>query len=98
MMLNKYKDKIMIFCIGFLIYFIIGCIISYYINGINFWNALFDLDTPRVFGDLAIKDFNHYRTAVHPLFVIFFQPIINILTKIIKNPYLAIITFQSFLS
>jgi hypothetical protein len=95
-MIKKYKTEIIIFLIGFLLYFTIGTIITYYLNTMNFWSVLFDLDSPRVFGDLTLINYNHYRTAVHPLFVILFQPITLIISKIINNPVLSVLSIQSF--
>ena len=97
-MWKKYKTEIVIFLSGFLFYFLLGTILSYYLGTSNFWNVLFDLDTPRVLGDLSIIDFNHYRTTVHPLFVICFQPIVLILNKIVSNSVITIILIQSIVS
>jgi len=97
-MINKYKKEIIIFLIGFLFYYILGIILSYYLDTSNYWNVLFDLDTPRVLGDLSVRYFDHYRTAVHPLFVIIFQPIVYILKSILNSPILAILLIQSIIS
>ena len=97
-MLNKYKNKIIIFLLGFLVYFICGLILTYYLDTAKFWNVLFDLDTPRVLGDLTIRNYNHYRVAVHPLFVIVFQPIVRILDLLINNFNITIVLIQSIIS
>ena len=96
--IKKFRTEIILFLSCFLLYFILGTILSYYLDTANFWNVLFDLDTPRVLRDLSIIDFNHYRTAVHPLFVICFQPIVLILNKIILNPVIVIVLIQSIVS
>lgn len=97
-MIKKYKKEIIIFLIGFIIYFILGLLLSHYLNTANFWNVLFDLDTPRVLSDLSLRDFNHYRIAVHPLFIIIFQPIVLLLNFIINDSVISIILIQSLLS
>ena len=97
-MIKKYKKEIIIFLIGFITYFILGLLLSHYLNTANFWNVLFDLDTPRVLGDLSLRDFNHYRIAVHPLFIIIFQPIVLLLNFIINDSVISIILIQSLLS
>lgn len=97
-MIKKYKTEITIFLSFFLLYFILGCIFSYYLGTFNFWNVLFDLDTPRVFGDLSIYDYNHYRVAVHPLFVILLQPVIFIINIITHDSAISILLLQSILS
>ena len=44
-------------------------------------NALFQLDTPRVIGDMTVPDSDHSRTKVHPLFVILVNPIGSLIAK-----------------
>jgi hypothetical protein len=40
-----------------------------------YFNLFFGIDTPRVIGDMTRLDANHYRTEVHPLYVLFMNPI-----------------------
>ncbi len=47
-------------------------------NTLNLW---FGADCPRVFGDMAIYDAPHYRTSVHPLFVLLTFPPVYVLKK-----------------
>ena len=94
-MLIKYKKEITIFLIFFLIYFLLGTIITYYFNTSNFWNVLFEMDTPRVLGDLSLINYNHYRISVHPLLIIIFQPIVIIMTKILSNSIFSILLLQA---
>jgi hypothetical protein len=44
-------------------------------------NALFQLDAPRVIGDMTVPVFDHSRTKVHPLFVILVNPIGSLIAK-----------------
>lgn len=97
-MLKKYKKEISIFLIGFITYFISGIVLSSFLNTANYWNVMFDFDTPRVLGDLSIFDYNHYRISVHPLFVIMFQPIVLLINLILKDSISSIILMQSLLA
>lgn len=95
--IEKYKTEILMVLILFTIYFFVGSILTYYLQTYKFVNVLFDLDTPRVFMDLTSKAANHYRTSVHPLFVICFQPIIFVLKHIVRHPEIAVIIVQSLM-
>lgn len=97
-MIKKNKNTIILFLLFFIVYFILGIFLTYYLDISKFWNVLFDLDSPRVLGDLSLREFNHYRSAVHPLFVILFQPIVFILKNIINNSIISIILIQSILA
>lgn len=44
-------------------------------------NILFGIDTPRVIRDMTEPSADHYRTKVHPLYVLFANPTGTILTK-----------------
>jgi hypothetical protein len=44
-------------------------------------NVLFQLDTPRVIGDMTVRDSDHSRTKVHPLYVIMVNPIGALVAK-----------------
>lgn len=37
-------------------------------------DVLFELDTPRAIGDMTMPQANHYRTTVHPLYVLMVNP------------------------
>ena len=97
-MIKKYKKQITIFLSFFLLYFSLSLIFSYYLGTYKFWNVLFDLDTPRVFGDLTLISYNHYRATVHPLFIIFFQPLVLILNLLTKESVLSLLLIQCVLS
>ena len=97
-MIHKYKKHIIIFLASFIIYFLCGLIITYNFNTYNTWNVMFEFDTPRVVGDLTLYDFDHYRVAVHPLFVILFQPIVLLINIIMNNSIISCLLLQSLLS
>ena len=96
--IDKYKKETILFLSFFILYFVIGTVFSYYLDTYKYWNVAFDMDTPRVFGDLALIDYYHYRASVHPLFIILFQPIILLINLILKNKILAIILLQSIVA
>ncbi|HEX3129504.1 MAG TPA: hypothetical protein VH394_19360 [Thermoanaerobaculia bacterium] len=52
-------------------------------------DALFQSDTSRAARDLTEPGADHYRTKVHPLFVILFNPAGTLLCKATDSPYLA---------
>lgn len=97
-LIKKYKKELIIFLSAFALYFILGLIFSYYLNTYNYWNVAFDMDNPRVFGDLTSRGYNHYRTSVHPLFVILFQPIVFFINLIIKNKIIVVLILQSLVA
>ena len=80
--IEKYRTELLIVLISFFIYFFMGSFLTYYLQTYKFVNVLLDLDTPRVFLDLSSRVGNHYRTTVHPLFIVSFQPIVYILKHI----------------
>lgn len=58
-----------------------------YISGaFDKWDLLFDADVPRVINDIANFGGNHYRTLVHPLFVLLVNPIGSLCVKIFSKP------------
>ncbi len=48
----------------------------------NRFDLLFDADVPRVVRDFTSADANHYRTKVHPLYVLFLNPFGQLLTQL----------------
>lgn len=94
----KNKKLVIMFLSFFLLYFILGIFISYYFNTANFWSVSFDMDCPRVLGDLSIPGYNHYRISVHPLLVILFQPLVLLLNMIMSNSIISIIFIQSIIA
>lgn len=92
------KKMIIISSIAFIIYFTLGCVFSYFQDSTSLENLFFGADTPRVIIDLSFRIENHYRTIVHPLFIIFFQPIIYFFSLILTNKLISIIFLQSILN
>jgi len=52
-------------------------------------------DVPRVIADLTRFDANHYRTKVHPIFVILLNPLGLLLKELLGMPRLAAITMNA---
>jgi hypothetical protein len=52
-------------------------------------DTLFQADTARALGDLTDPGADHYRTKVHPLFVLFFNPIGSALRHAAGSPLIA---------
>lgn len=97
-MINKYKKELLIFISFFIVYFILGLIFTYYLEIYKYWDVMFDVDTPRVVGDLSSFTSYHYRASVHPLFIFIFQPIVLFLKLIFKDKAISILLLQSTLA
>ena len=96
-MIAKYKKEIILFLSSFILVFCIGLLLTYYFDSI-YYDIMFDFDIPRIFEDLTLINGNHYRTSVHPLFVIMFQPLVLFFTMILKDAKLVVVLLQSFLT
>lgn len=59
-------------------------------------NIFFGGDTERVIDDIVIFNSNHYRTKVHPLFVILINPFGVLLNYFIKNKIIVAIVLNGF--
>lgn len=80
----------------FSVYFILSLSLSK-TPAFNLNNILFEIDTQRVITDVTVFDSDHYRTKVHPLFVIFMNPPGELLEIITHNPLLSVIFLNSLL-
>jgi hypothetical protein len=58
-------------------------------------DLLFNADVPRVIGDLTLVESKHYRTKVHPLFVLLLNPLGATLTLITRSPLLSALLLSS---
>lgn len=86
------KDKIylkpILYFLLFVFYFTLACVfIGKYNSSIN--NVFFGADTERVLNDFINYSANHYRTKVHPLYILLLFPIICPIY------YLSMITFSN---
>lgn len=48
------------------------------------YDMWFEADTPRVYNDMANRAENHYRSNVHPLFVLLTNPVINFFNGVLR--------------
>ena len=95
-MSKNFKKILILFLTLFLFYFAIGLVFSYFLNTLDYYNIFFGSDSNRVFIDLTVRVANHYRTSVHPLFVILFQPLVKILNFGLNNSISSSLALQSF--
>lgn len=84
---------VLIFGIAFVIYIFLGICISYKMIDTNIF---FGADNARVFEDLACIRGNHYRTKVHPLFLLLAETVILFLDGIINYPEMSVILLEAF--
>lgn len=93
-----FKNSLILFICFFFIYFVLSMLISYSYKINDNMNFLFQSDSGRVYADYIKVVTDHHRSSVHPLFILFIQPIILILNGICKNGVLSIIIFSSIVS
>ena len=91
------KIEGLIFIFFFIVYLTLGMFLSYF-SDLTTNDIIFGSDINRVEADLGDVFRNHYRTKVHPLFVLFFQPIVLILNGLISNTTLTCIILSSIVS
>lgn len=96
--IQKNQFYIKLFLIFFLIYFILGSFITYYLKMTSFWDIFYEVDSPRVLWDMTSYYANHYRVYVHPFFVIFTQPFVTLFTFLLKNNLISAVLLQSLFS
>lgn len=97
-LLQKNKHELCYLAKLFLLVFIFNIILLFCVNILSNGmvnDTIFNADSMRAFDDLTNFRGNHYRTRVHPLFVIFTQPFVQFLKLFLSSPN-ATIVFQSF--
>ena len=87
-----------LFIFSMLTTLILGAILFYNYDFTNNYNLLFDSDTARVVADATSYGFLHYRSAVHPLFILLIQPIFTILKGITSETTSALIVLSSIIT
>ena len=93
---KKIETRVLLFAFFFLVFITILLIYNYAID--KNYNLLFDSDTARVIGDATTINADHYRLSVHPLFVLFTQPIVFIIKGIVLNKNVAISILSALVS
>ena len=77
---DKIKEFLKIFTIVFALNLFLLSFVNLITNGTE-TDVFYGGDTPRVLQDMTMHDGLHYRTSVHPLFVILTQPFIRLLGR-----------------
>ena len=78
---DKIKEFLKIFSFVFALNLFLLSFVNLITNGTE-TDVFYGGDTPRVLQDMTLQDGLHYRTSVHPLFVILTQPFVRIIGKI----------------
>ena len=97
--LQKNKHELRCLIKIFLLVFIFNIVLLFCVNILSNGmvnDTIYNADSMRAFDDLTNFRGNHYRTRVHPLFVIFTQPFVQILKFLLSSPNATII-FQAFI-
>ena len=77
---DKIKEFLKIFTIVFALNLFLLSFVNLITNGTE-TDVFYGGDTPRVLQDMTMQEGLHYRTSVHPLFVILTQPFVRILGR-----------------
>ena len=77
---DKIKEFLKIFTIVFALNLFLLSFVNLITNGAE-TDVFYGGDTPRVLQDMTMQEGLHYRTSVHPLFVILTQPFIRLLGR-----------------
>ena len=78
---DKIKEFLKIFTVVFALNLFLLSFVNLITNGTE-TDVFYGGDTPRVLQDMTMQEGLHYRTSVHPLFVILTQPFIRILGRV----------------
>lgn len=77
---DKTKEFLKIFTVVFALNLFLLSFVNLITNGTE-TDVFYGGDTPRVLQDMTMQEGLHYRTSVHPLFVILTQPFIRVLGR-----------------
>ena len=78
---DKIKEFFKIFTVVFALNLFLLSFVNLITNGTE-TDVFYGGDTPRVLQDMTMQEGLHYRTSVHPLFVILTQPFVRILGRV----------------
>ena len=96
--MRKEKNGLIILIGVFLLYFVLGMLLSYYNEVDN--SMYFGSDNSRAYVDLVdVKDMKleHHRITVHPLMLILLQPITSLLSGVFHDARMGLIVLQAML-
>lgn len=96
--ISEKKKLIIIFTLSMFFCLIIGIMLSYNFEFITNFNLLFESDSSRVIGDMSEIGYYHYRLKVHPLFVLFTQPIYFLVKGLVLNRMLSLVIISSIVT
>lgn len=99
--LNNYTDKQLVtflFILSFFAFIVLGLLISYNYDFSNSYNLFFESDNTRVINDASEPLIEHSRLTVHPLYVIFVEPIFFLINGLTQNKMLALIILSALIS
>ena len=96
--IQKQRIETILFLVSLFILLILGVTLSYNYQLKDNYNLLFDSDTARVVKDAIELNADHYRSSVHPLFVLLVQPAVSILAGFVWNKNLALILLSALVS
>ena len=89
--INEKNIEKYLFVISMVIMTFMGLVLFYNFDFKNNLNLLFDSDTARVIGDASSYFYNHYRSTVHPLYVLIVQPICYLLNGLTMDRMISLI-------
>lgn len=92
---RPFLTRFALFSIFWVLYLYLGLSLSA-TTVFNYMDVLFDADVERVIYDLTAPRANHGDTAVHPLFVLLFNPIGAVLAKALGSNVTAAVCLTSF--
>ena len=93
---NKIVKRLFLFSFFYLLF--LGILLSYNYDLGSSYNLLFDSDTGRIVLDATETIAEHYRAAVHPLFILWVQPMVLLLGGFLHNKILSIIVLSSLVT
>ena len=85
----------LLFTIFYSVYYVTGTSLSK-TRAFNETDILFQADVPRVIGDITDFSFNHYRTKVHPLYVLLVNPTGIFLRSLIHSQVNTAVALNAF--
>lgn len=90
----KKNQNFILFAVFFVFYMTIGSCVVWY-KQVTEFDMFWGADTPRVFWDLILITGNHYRIKVHPLFLLFCQPLCLFVKGVVQNPRVAVLVVEA---
>ena len=93
--INEKNIEKHLFIFSLIITSFLGLVLFYNFDFNKNLNLLFDSDSARVIGDASSYLFKHYRSSVHPLFVLIVQPLCYLLNGLTIDRIISLIILSS---